>query len=119
MIAIECAGLSDVGKKRKENQDYMFLDNDMGLYVVADGMGGHRAGEVASRLVVETIRDYFKQCHHDGGKTELIDTDTSLSKEANHLLSSIHLSNKLVHQTSLDNTSQRGMGSTISAVWRR
>jgi len=117
MIVIESAGLSDIGKKRKENQDYMFLDNAMGLYIVADGMGGHRAGEVASRLVVETIRDYFKQFHHSSGKTELIRPDASLSKKANHLLSSIHLSNKIVHQASLDNTSQRGMGSTVSAVY--
>ena len=117
MIVIESAGLSDVGKKRKENQDDMFLDNATGLYVVADGMGGHRAGEVASRLVVETIRDYFKQYQHDDRNAELIHRDASLSKEAKRLLSSIHLSNKVVHQTSLDNTSQRGMGSTVSAVY--
>ena len=117
MIVIESAGLSDVGKKRKENQDYMFLDSAMGLYVVADGMGGHQAGEVASRLVVETIRDYFKQFHNGGGNPELIHNDASLSSEANRLLSGIHLSNKVVHQASLENTSRRGMGSTVSAVY--
>ena len=117
MIVVASAGLSDVGKKRKENQDDMFLDNSMGLYLVADGMGGHRAGEVASKLVVESIRDYFRQFHQEGGKTELIHRDASLSREANHLLSSIHLSNKVVHQASLTHTSQRGMGSTVSAVY--
>ena len=117
MIVIESAGLSDVGIKRKENQDYMFLDSDMGLYIVADGMGGHRAGEVASRLVVETIRDYFKQSLNNGANAKLIHKDASLSKQANRLLSGIHLSNKVVHQTSLDNTDQRGMGSTVSAVY--
>ena len=104
MIVIESAGLSDVGKKRKENQDYMFLDSAMGLYVVADGMGGHQAGEVASRLVVETIRDYFKQFHNGGGNPELIHNDASLSREANQLLSGIHLSNQVVHKASLNNT---------------
>jgi len=117
MIVIESAGLSHIGKKRKENQDYLFLDSGMGLYVVADGMGGHRAGEVASRLVVETIRDYFSRLHQDSGNPDLTHRDTSLSREANRLLSSIQLSNKVVHQASLDNTSQRGMGSTVSAVY--
>ena len=83
MIVIESACLSDVGIKRKENQDYMFLDSDMGLYIVADGMGGHRAGEVASRLVVETIRDYFKQSLNNDANAKLIHKDASLSKHAN------------------------------------
>ena len=61
MIEIESSGISDIGRKRKQNEDSFFYDDGMGLYVVADGMGGHNAGEVASKLVVETIRDYLKQ----------------------------------------------------------
>ena len=48
-------GLSDIGRKRKTNEDSLFLDDDLGLYIVADGMGGHEAGEVASAEAVAAI----------------------------------------------------------------
>jgi protein phosphatase len=89
----------------------------MGLYVVADGMGGHKAGEVASKLVVETIRDYIDQNQEDEQPQNLVNTDEMLSEEAQRLLASIHLSNRIVHQTALGNEDYKGMGSTVSAVY--
>ncbi|MBW2490893.1 MAG: serine/threonine-protein phosphatase, partial [Deltaproteobacteria bacterium] len=53
MIAIESSGITDIGRRRELNEDSLFYDDGMGLYVVADGMGGHNAGEVASQLVVD------------------------------------------------------------------
>ena len=117
MIEIESAGLTDVGKKRKANEDSLFLDDGLGLYVVADGMGGHRAGEIASQLVVKTISEYIQKTKNNGSGPENNFTDKSLSNVANRLLSGIRLSNKVVHDASLDNDSCRGMGSTISAVY--
>ncbi|UCG07123.1 MAG: serine/threonine-protein phosphatase, partial [Desulfobacterales bacterium] len=117
MIIVESAGISDIGKKRTQNEDSLFFDDTMGLYVVADGMGGHLAGEIASRLVVETIRDFIKQRKGNDQTEEVLESDNGLSKEANHLLSGIKLSNRIVHQTSLNNESYRGMGSTVSAVY--
>jgi protein phosphatase len=117
MVIVESAGISDVGQKRERNEDSLFYDDKMGLYVVADGMGGHLAGEVASRLVVETMRDYIRQIEEDQQSEETIYIDDSISKEANRLLSSIRLSNQVVHQASLQDESQRGMGSTVSAVY--
>ena len=117
MIIVESAGISDVGKKRERNEDSLFYDDKMGLYVVADGMGGHLAGEVASRLVVETMRDYLRKFKEDGQPDESNYVDDSISKEANRLLSSIRLSNQVVHEASLQDESQRGMGSTVSAVY--
>lgn len=116
MIVIESAGVSDVGRKRKGNEDSLFLDDSLGLYVVADGMGGHQAGEVASLLVVKTMEDYIKR--FKGGKVveELADSDKTLSKEANRLISGINLSNQVVFQASRSKSSYRGMGSTVSAV---
>ena len=117
MIEIESAGITDRGKKRQANEDALFLEDTLGLYVVADGMGGHLAGEVASRLVVETIRDYIKSCKEDAVDENLINGDEILSKEANRLLSGIHLSNKVVHEAARGNSSYRGMGSTVAAVY--
>ena len=117
MVIVESAGISDVGRKRQRNEDSLFYDDNMGLYVVADGMGGHLAGEVASRLVVETMRDYIMQNDADDLPDESAYIDESISKEANRLLSSIRLSNQVVHEASLQDESYRGMGSTVSAVY--
>jgi serine/threonine protein phosphatase PrpC len=117
MVTIESAGITDIGRRRDQNEDSLFLDDSMGLYVVADGMGGHQAGEVASKLVVETISDYLKQNQSDGQVEDLAKVDPSLSREARQLLAGIHLSNRVVHQTALSNEAYKGMGSTISAVY--
>jgi len=117
MIIVESAGISDIGKKRNQNEDALFYDDNMGLYVVADGMGGHLAGEVASKLVVETMRDYIRRQKENEQPENPAVGDDNLSREAKHLLSSIRLSNQLVHQASLKNESYRGMGSTVSAVY--
>jgi serine/threonine protein phosphatase PrpC len=117
MILTESAGISDVGKKRKGNEDSLFLDDTLGLYVVADGMGGHRAGEIASQLVVKTISEYIQQSKNngDGKKNNIL--NKTLSREANQLLTGIQLSNEVVHEASLEDEACRGMGSTVSAVY--
>ncbi len=87
MVVVESAGITDVGRKRKGNEDALLLDDDLRLYVVADGMGGHQAGEVASEMVVDTIRDYmkrFKEGDPDAVE-ELEDADETLSQEANRI----------------------------------
>ncbi len=117
MVTIESAGITDIGRRRDQNEDSLFFDDGMGLYVVADGMGGHKAGEVASKLVVETIRDYIKQNQSDGQVQDLTKVDPSLSKEARQLLAGINLSNRIVHQTALSNEDYKGMGSTVSAIY--
>jgi PPM family protein phosphatase len=117
MIIVESAGISDVGMKRSGNEDSMFLDDEHKLYVVADGMGGHQAGEVASGLVVDTMRDYMQRFHEEDNVEELEDVDETLSKEANRLLSSVHLANLGVNKVSLTKESYRGMGATVSAAY--
>jgi PPM family protein phosphatase len=117
MYHIESAGLTDIGMRRKNNEDSLFLNDDKQFYVVADGMGGHQAGEVASNIVVETLWDYIRRFNGDDSVEELADPDETLSKEANRLLSGIHLANKSVFQASQGNETYRGMGSTVSAVY--
>ena len=117
MIVIESAGITDRGKKRPANEDALFLEDSLGLYVVADGMGGHLAGEVASKMVVDTMENYIKSCQESAEAEDPIYCNETLSKEANRLLSSIHLSNKVVHEAARANNSYRGMGSTVAALY--
>jgi len=117
MIVIDSAGITDIGRKRKVNEDALLLDDDLRLYVVADGMGGHQAGEVASMLVVETIRDHIKRFEEDSDVDEPGDCEEILSKEARRLLSSINMANQGVHRASHSKEVYRGMGSTVSAVY--
>ena len=117
MIVVESASITDRGKKRKGNEDALAIEDTLGLYVVADGMGGHRAGDIASRLVVETICDYVQKYNDcdDNGQTG--DFDATLSLEANRLLGGIRRSNQVVHEAALRNRSYQGMGSTASVVY--
>ncbi|MFH2219625.1 MAG: protein phosphatase 2C domain-containing protein [Pseudomonadota bacterium] len=116
MVIVESAGITDVGKKRTGNEDSIFVDDDLKLYVVADGMGGHNAGEVASKMVVDTLRDYFKGAGGSEKKDVSTYTDKQLSDQANRLLSGIRVANKEIFQLSESNKSLRGMGSTVSAI---
>lgn len=117
MFILESAGLTDIGKKRKGNEDALFLDDNLRLYLVADGMGGRQAGEVASQLVVETISDYIARVTGGHETDELMDVDPELSKEANRLLASVSLANYGIHQLSRSKEAFRGMGSTVSAIY--
>ena len=117
MIDIESSGISDIGRRRELNEDSFFYDDGMGLYIVADGMGGHNAGEVASKLVVDTIHDYLNQNPDQNPVQDPIKTDGNLSRDARRLLAGIYLSNHVVHQAALQNEDYKGMGSTVSAVY--
>ena len=117
MINIESSGITDIGRRRELNEDSFFYDDGMRLYVVADGMGGHNAGEVASELVVRTIRDYLNQNTAQDALQDPIKAEDKLSEDARRLLTGIHLSNHIVHQTALQNEDYKGMGSTVSAVY--
>lgn len=116
MITVESAGLTDVGQKRKGNEDSLFLDDELNLYVVADGMGGHKAGEVASNIVVETLRDYMGRFGEGEDAKEPMDVDDSVSPEANRLLAAIELANRTVFDIAKQKAEYRGMGSTVSAI---
>jgi protein phosphatase len=118
MIDIESSGITDIGKRRELNEDSFFYDDGMGLYVVADGMGGHNAGEVASNLVVKTIRDYLNQnLEQESAQGHPIKANEKLSEDARRLLAGIYLSNQVVHQAAQQNEDYKGMGSTVSAVY--
>ncbi len=64
-MKLVAAGLSDVGRERDHNEDSYAVEDDLGLFIVADGMGGHQAGEVASALAISTVVDHVRT--HPGG----------------------------------------------------
>lgn len=99
--------ITDVGQKRKDNQDYIFtsekpIGNLPNLFLVADGMGGHKAGDYASRCAVETICDV---------------ADRAFEKEPQAILKkAIEAANEMVYQKSLEEPDLEGMGTTIVAA---
>jgi serine/threonine protein phosphatase PrpC len=117
MVILESAGITDVGRRRKGNEDTLFIDDALKLYMVADGMGGHQAGEVASKLVVDTIRDYILSNAEKNDDDSWDETDGTLSNEAERIRTSITIANKRVHDISKVKNTYAGMGSTISAVY--
>lgn len=113
-MIVQSAGISDIGKKRESNEDRLCIDDDQGLYVVADGMGGHNAGEIASSLVVKAIRDFIVSPETPAGNGS---SAGLLSPEAGRLLAGIEWSNRVVHDAAVAQADYRGMGSTVSAVY--
>jgi protein phosphatase len=109
-------GLSDVGRKRQSNEDAFFLDDRLGLYVVADGMGGHAAGEVASQEAVETIFGMVKRGIAD--LHELVDpVSEEHSRAACRLMeSSVQAATYMVFSMAELDREKSGMGTTISAM---
>ncbi len=107
--------MTDVGKKRKGNEDALHLDDQQGLYIVSDGMGGHRAGEVASQLVVKTVRDAMAGFIDPAAASPVV-ADESLSPVADRLVRALHEGNRNVFEASRRKDAYRGMGATVSAA---
>jgi len=114
-LKIQFSGITDVGLKREGNEDSFSTDDSLGLYIVADGMGGHLAGEVASRVAVEIINKTFKKWVEEQATENEIygEPDSSLSLKGNYLLGSIRLANKIVHEMAVEQEEYHGMGTTV------
>jgi len=109
------SGKTDIGLKRKLNEDCFVIRPDLGLYIVADGMGGHRAGEVASRIVVNTMMEYWEKVRGNVAPSFLQPVREDISLIANHLINSIAFSNIVVHEAQKRPEYHR-MGSTVSVI---
>jgi serine/threonine protein phosphatase PrpC len=113
-LMVEAFAISDPGLVRKTNEDSYICNDHLQLYVVADGMGGHSAGEVASRVAVETIEGFFNGSRDDSDFS--LDDDPQLSPGGNRLRKAVHLANRSVFRTSESRDDYAGMGTTVTAV---
>jgi protein phosphatase len=113
---IRCEALTDVGRKRKGNEDAHAVDPERNLYVVADGMGGHAAGEVASRIAVEAIEEFVKLTAGNEEITWPFGLDETISYDGNRLKTAIRHANGRVLEATRKSAELEGMATTVAAV---
>jgi len=103
-LKVTSCGRTDTGRVRSANEDSLLVDDELGLYVVADGMGGHAAGEVASRTCIEVLQ-------------ERVSADLGRDSEPRGLLTeAVGLANRKVHELSHESADMEGMGTTVVAT---
>jgi PPM family protein phosphatase len=108
----EAAGMSDVGLQREHNEDSFAVVPQHELFIVADGMGGHRAGDVASRIASESITEFFRRTAADD-VTWPFHFDADLTDDENRLMTAIRLANRQIYEHSVSSRDLRGMGTTV------
>ena len=111
-IKIRYAAKTDVGMKRTHNEDYFTLVEDEQLFIVADGMGGHAMGEVASKLAAETLGEFYQRTK-DEDATWPYKMDRQLSYIENRLVCGIKLANWRIFDAQTKDPRCKGMGTTI------
>lgn len=114
-MTLSAFGITDKGVVRSGNEDALLLEEDLGLFAVADGMGGHRGGEVASRMALDVLRDYISRVASGSGAF-IGAVDNDFSRQANLLASGIRLANRAVFEAADSSPAWRGMGTTIVAL---
>jgi PPM family protein phosphatase len=112
---LRCVGLTDTGKVREHNEDTIAVDPDIGLLVLADGMGGYNAGEVASGIAVKTIVNLVKE-QVEREDLNVQDREAGLSRPTIILRDAIHRANKIIYQTARTQPQCEGMGTTVVAA---
>jgi len=113
-MRVLAAGQTDVGCVRKHNEDNFLIDNELGLFVVADGLGGHAAGEVASQIVVEKVGQFIAQTVEQD-RTWPLEYDVSIPYDGNRLKAALLLSDQAIVEDIRSNPERESMGSTVVA----
>ena len=102
--------MTDVGRKRSHNEDSIASDSELGVAILADGMGGYKAGEVASQLAVQMVMDDLRAGLRDAGEG---DESTGFSHESMVLKSAIEKANEAIFRTAQNQPQCQGMGTTL------
>jgi protein phosphatase len=111
-LRIDARGLTDVGLRRDHNEDAFLVDEALGLFIVADGMGGHAGGGTASRLAVETIRDMVRQGWKDLPKP----AEPEDTRVADLLERAVEEACAVIYRTAQGDPQLAGMGTTVTAA---
>jgi protein phosphatase len=109
-----CVGVTDTGRVREHNEDTFGTDADIGLVVLADGMGGYKAGEVASGITVRTVMGLLKDAVEREDLSRR-DDESGLNRPGILLRDAIQRANKIIHQTAKTQPNCEGMGTTVVA----
>lgn len=111
------AGITDVGKRRLSNEDAYLVDDELGLYVVADGMGGHAAGEVASQEAVDNVHSMVKQNYAEIQRVVDGKHSPEAIRQAIRVLEgAAQAATYMVYAIAQNEPDQQGMGTTLSAL---
>ena len=113
---IEAYGLTHPGRVRTVNEDAFLVDPELRAFVVADGMGGHRAGDVASGIAVEAVRSFLSRSRNQAECTWPYGIDGRLSLDGNRLLTALKIANRKVFRAADASDEYTGMGTTIVAA---
>jgi serine/threonine protein phosphatase PrpC len=108
------AAHTDIGKRRKLNEDAIYAAD--GLFIVCDGMGGHKAGEIAAQLAVDAIVGFIRRSQADPELTWPYGFDIGMSLDGNRLGTAIKLANRAVLRAAASTDEYTGMGTTVAAV---
>jgi len=112
-MRVRFSGETHVGMKRKHNEDRYGLPDDERLAIVADGMGGHASGEVASRMAVDAIVGYFRETEGEQEITWPFKVDRGNAQNINRLTTAIKLANQQIFEEAERKTECHGMGTTV------
>jgi PPM family protein phosphatase len=111
-MRIRYAAKTDVGMKRNHNEDYFSLIEEEQLFLVADGMGGHASGEVASKMAADVMQEFYVRTKDDEA-TWPYKMDRHLSYVENRLVNGIKMANQRIFQAAGKDVKYKGMGTTI------
>ena len=114
MVDITAKGLTHVGRQRQHNEDTYLVEDQAKLFVVADGMGGHAAGEIASRIAVDSITEFILHTKEDDG-TWPHAYDEHFKRSTNRLMAAVRMANTRVLEAMRKDAKLRGMGTTVVA----
>lgn len=115
-MRIRTFGISDVGKRRDRNEDSFLINDDLGLLVVADGMGGHLGGEFASKMAVTTIEGMIKEFEDDPEMTLPEGASFKTGDYPGYLRYAIEAASKNIYEKAMNDVTLRGMGTTAVVV---
>jgi len=115
-FSIQVAGRTDLGCVRSNNEDSFGYDTACGVYVVCDGMGGQAAGEVASKLAVESVLEYFRRHSPQGDFPQVGENFDDISRDANALASAVQAAGIRIFDEARRHPERQGMGTTIAAM---